>query len=93
MAKVVIKSLKSKAGEQSAVGKKSVLGPDGTAKEVLTVDASSPSFGEDLRVVFESNVEKASREYARIVGIDRTDQLSARIRERVGNKQGERSES
>ena len=71
MAKVVVKSLKPKRGARSAVGKKSVIGPNGRPTEVLTVDPSSPSFGEDLRIVFASNVKKASREYKRLVAAEK----------------------
>jgi hypothetical protein len=67
MAKVIYKSLKAKHGT-GTVRKKIVISPNGKKKTILTVDANSPSFGEDLRIIFAENVKKANTEYKRVVG-------------------------
>ena len=69
MAKVVYRSLSRKASPGSrAVGKKRVAAGEGRSKTVLTLDANSASFNEDLLYVFSRNVAKARRENRRVVG-------------------------
>jgi hypothetical protein len=45
-----------------------VRGADGRLKTVPTLDAASPSFGEELLSVFARNVRKARRDNKRILG-------------------------
>jgi hypothetical protein len=69
VAKVVYRSLSRKASPGSrAVGKKRVAAGEGRSKTVLTLDANSASFNEDLLYVFSRNVAKARRENRRVVG-------------------------
>lgn len=75
MAKVVVASLNVKrksgsgAGQNgAAIGEKRVRDSDGQIKTLRTLDARSPTFGEDLRYVFGKNVAKARRENKRITG-------------------------
>ena len=64
MTRVIIKKLKSKAGAGHAggsVGSKSVHKPSGERTRILSVDANSPTFGNDLSIIFQRNVAKARR--------------------------------
>jgi hypothetical protein len=72
MATVVYKSLKSpprsaKSASRS-VGRKRVVTAEGGTKTVLTLDANSSSFDDDLQYVFSRNVAKARRENKRLFG-------------------------
>jgi len=71
MAKIVVTSLKSKAGGRAlaaSVTKKRVRDTNGQLKTLRTLDAGSRTFGDDLGYVFGKNVAKARRENKRIVG-------------------------
>ena len=71
MAKIVVTSLKSKAGTRgsaTSVAKKRVRDTDGRLKTLRTLDAGSHTFGDDLGYVFGKNVAKARRDNKRIVG-------------------------
>jgi hypothetical protein len=64
MTRVIIKKLKSKAGAGHAKGSvvsKSVHKPSGERTRILSVDANSPTFGNDLSIIFQRNVAKARR--------------------------------
>jgi len=50
------------ASKGSAVSKKSVRTKSGVTVTVRRLDADSETFSDDLRYVFEKNVEKARRE-------------------------------
>ncbi len=68
MAKVVYASLKpSKPGRNTSVTTKHVTTADGERLTVHTVNADSPTFGEDLSYVFKKNVAKARRENKRLL--------------------------
>jgi hypothetical protein len=41
---------------------------DGTIAKVLSLDANSPTFGDDLTYVFERNVARARRENKKLFG-------------------------
>lgn len=51
-----------------SVGVKTRLTSEGEKVRVLTVDANSPSFGEDLLYVFTQNVKAARRENKALLG-------------------------
>jgi hypothetical protein len=63
MAKIVSASLKSAKPAKSrlSVTKKRLKAPDGTIVTVRTIDADSPTFGDDLSYVFRQNVRRARR--------------------------------
>ncbi|MEO6780403.1 MAG: hypothetical protein ABI407_04955, partial [Bradyrhizobium sp.] len=46
---------------RSSVVSKSVHKPNGERVRILSIDANSPTFGNDLSTVFERNVAKARR--------------------------------
>jgi hypothetical protein len=71
MAKVVVKSLRSKLGgrrETTSVTEKRVRDTEGQVKMLRTLDAGSRTFGGDLQYVFGKNVAKARRENKRAIG-------------------------
>jgi hypothetical protein len=71
MAKIIVTSLKPKAGGRApaaSVTKKRVRDANGQLKTLRTLDAGSRTFGDDLGYVFGKNVAKARRENKRIVG-------------------------
>jgi hypothetical protein len=69
MAKIVVASLKPKAGQgKSSVVEKRVRDADGQMKTLRTVDAGSATFGNDLLYVFGKNVAKARRDNKRATG-------------------------
>jgi hypothetical protein len=64
MPRIIVKKLGGKVGArqaQSSVVSKSVHKPSGERVKILSVDANSPTFGNDLRIIFERNVAKARR--------------------------------
>jgi hypothetical protein len=64
MTRIIIKKLKNKAGPRHARGSvvsKSVHKPSGERIRILSIDANSPTFGNDLSIVFQRNVAKARR--------------------------------
>jgi hypothetical protein len=74
MAKIVVAELnrrgKAKGNrKRSSVTDKRVRDNTGQVKVLRTLDASSSSFGEDLRYVFSKNVAKARRENKRVTGV------------------------
>jgi hypothetical protein len=65
VAKIVIRKLNrepAREAEQGSLVEKRVISPNGRATKILTIDANSPSFSSDLRLLFEKNVAKARRE-------------------------------
>ena len=71
MAKLVVSSLKTRKTQKRAAGsvdKKHMVGADGRVTTLLTLDARSTSFGDDLQYVFERNVSKARRDNKRVLG-------------------------
>jgi hypothetical protein len=70
MAKVVVKSLKSKSKRlrKTSVTEKRVRNASGQVKTLRTLDAGSRTFGADLQYVFGKNVAKARRDNKRTVG-------------------------
>ncbi|WP_245290629.1 hypothetical protein [Rhodopseudomonas sp. AAP120] len=64
-------SKKSGAGSDRRYGSvisKSVRGENGERFTVLSIDANSPTFGDDLSTVFARNVSKARKDNARRFG-------------------------
>jgi hypothetical protein len=64
MTRIIVRKLNGKAGARhgrSSVVSKSVHKPSGERIRILSVDANSPTFGNDLSIVFERNVAKARR--------------------------------
>lgn len=51
-----------KRGKAGTVVEQFVYGPDGRLKSMLTIDAGSTTFGNELRYAFERNVARARRE-------------------------------
>lgn len=69
MPKIVYVPLKAaKAGQASSVKAKRVKTADGRTMTLLTIDADSKTFGDDLSYVFKKNVAKARRENKRLLG-------------------------
>ena len=71
MTEVVVTRLKSKPngrGSAASVTEKRVRDTDGHVKTLRTLDAESPTFGEDLQYVFSRNVAKARRDNKRVTG-------------------------
>lgn len=63
MTRILVRKLNgkpSKRGRNSVVSK-SVHKPSGERVRILSIDANSPTFGNDLSAVFERNVAKARR--------------------------------
>ena len=60
MTKVVFAPLKTKG--PVSVKKSRVRGPDGKLTTIFSIDANSPTFGDDIAYVFKKNVEKARRQ-------------------------------
>jgi hypothetical protein len=65
-----LKKAKNKAGRPRAgsVREKRLRNSDGDIVRVLSLDANSATFSDDLTVVFERNVAKARRENKRLFG-------------------------
>ena len=62
MTRIVVKKLSGKGRRvRSSVVSKSVHKPSGERTRILSVDANSPTFGNDLSIIFERNVAKARR--------------------------------
>lgn len=64
MTRVIIKKLGGKGGSRharSSVVSKNVHKPSGERIRILSFDANSPTFANDLSIVFERNVAKARR--------------------------------
>jgi hypothetical protein len=64
MTRVVVRKLNGKSGARparSSVVSKHVHRPTGERIRILSVDANSPTFGNDLSIIFERNVAKARR--------------------------------
>jgi hypothetical protein len=55
-------------GRKSSVREKTLRDSEGRAVRVLTIDANSPTFSDDLTVVFRRNVAKARRENKKLFG-------------------------
>lgn len=71
MAKVVFKTLQTKRPRKSpppSVREERIRTADGGWTIIRTLDAHSPTFGDDLLYVFNKNVAKARRENKRIIG-------------------------
>jgi hypothetical protein len=71
VAKIVYKSLApSRPAKRPprGVGKKRVVTADGRRETIWTVDARSPTLGDDMLYVFQRNVAKARRENKRLTG-------------------------
>jgi hypothetical protein len=63
MTRIIVKKL-GKSGSRharSSVVSKTVHKPNGQRTKILSVDANSPTFGNDLSIIFERNVAKARR--------------------------------
>lgn len=71
MADVVIADLKrskSSRGRKGSVREKLLRDSQGRSVRVLSLDANSATFSDDLTTVFERNVAKARRENKRLFG-------------------------
>jgi hypothetical protein len=70
MTRVVFKDLnRAKASPpKGSVTEKRVRGPDGRLVKIFSIDADSPTFGDDLSYVFRKNVAKARRENKKLFG-------------------------
>jgi hypothetical protein len=53
---------------RSSVVSKWLYKPNGKRVRILSIDANSPTFGDDLGIVFRRNVAKAKREYKKKFG-------------------------
>ncbi len=63
-----LKRSKSSRGRKSSVREKLLRDSRGRAVRVLSLDANSATFSDDLTAVFERNVAKARRENKRLFG-------------------------
>ena len=70
MVDFVLKKLDT-AKVSKAVTRKRVMGEDGKAITLLTLDADAKSFGDDLTYVFQKNVDKARRRHKAAAGTAR----------------------
>jgi hypothetical protein len=64
MTRVIVQKLGAKNGSKrarSSVVSKSIHKPNGDRIRILSIDANSPTFGNDLSIIFERNVAKARR--------------------------------
>jgi hypothetical protein len=64
MTRIIVRKLNGKTGARhtrSSVVSKTVHKPSGERIKILSVDANSPTFGNDLSIIFERNVAKARR--------------------------------
>lgn len=63
MTRIIVRKLGKKGGRhtRSSVVSKSIHKPSGERTKILSVDANSPTFGNDLSIIFERNVAKARR--------------------------------
>ena len=69
MTRVVVANLQRKPRiAKTAVREKRKLNADGKYVRVLCLDANSPTFTDDLLIVFRKNVAKARRENKRLFG-------------------------
>lgn len=64
MTNIVVKPLSQPSGTPKTVTRKRVRGTDGRVTTVLTVDAESTTFGEDLAYAFGRNVNRARKKNA-----------------------------
>jgi hypothetical protein len=62
MTQIITRKLARKKGGKSSLVLKRVYKSSGELASVLSVDANSPTFGDDLGAVFSRNVAKARRE-------------------------------
>jgi hypothetical protein len=72
MSDIVVTNLKrpksGRARKAGSVREKRLVNSQGKSVRVLSLDANSATFIDDLTLVFEKNVAKARRENKRIVG-------------------------
>ena len=70
MTRSLVRKLNGKAsrGGRHSVVSKTVHKPNGERVRILSIDANSPTFGNDLSAVFERNVAKARRANKRKFG-------------------------
>jgi hypothetical protein len=71
MLKVIIADLtkeKARRKAKTSVREKRLHRADGTIARVLSLDANSPTFDDDLTYVFEKNVARARRENKKLFG-------------------------
>jgi hypothetical protein len=63
MTRILVRKLNGRPSRRgrSSVVSKSVHKPNGERVRILSIDANSPTFGNDLSAVFERNVAKARR--------------------------------
>ena len=59
---------KSRRKAKTSVREKRLHRADGTIARVLSLDANSPTFDDDLTYVFEKNVARARRENKKLFG-------------------------
>ncbi len=78
MTKLVYEKLKtSKVRPSASVRRKRVKAADGKTVEILSLDAESPTFTDDLTYLFRRNVARARRENMRLFGSPRGDPAKA----------------
>jgi hypothetical protein len=71
MAKVVVEKLSKRSESRStrhSISEKRVRDSAGKSRMIRTIDAESPTFGDDLRYIFAQNVRKARRDNKRLIG-------------------------
>jgi len=71
MLKVILADLKKEKTRRkgkTSVREKRLYRSDGTIARVLSLDANSPTFDDDLTYVFERNVARARRENKKLFG-------------------------
>jgi hypothetical protein len=63
MTRIIVRKLGKNGARhaRSSVVSKSIHKPNGERTKILSVDANSPTFGNDLSIIFERNVAKARR--------------------------------
>jgi hypothetical protein len=68
MVDVLVENLKKTRGRKPAVREKLLRDSSGRNVRVLSLDANSATFSDDLTAVFKRNVAKARRENKRLFG-------------------------
>jgi hypothetical protein len=66
--KVARLKTRSRKGKPASVGKTVARSASGRMMDIFTLDASSPTFDDDLTYVYRSNVANARRENQRLFG-------------------------
>ena len=68
MSDIAVVDLKRKAKKATSLRRKTMSTPDGKSVRVVSIDANSKTFLDDLTKAFEINVRKARQENKRLFG-------------------------